>query len=245
MATAPPTTSKAAQSSQRELITATTVWTTERDGTGVGVAGAGSSGSPPLPDTGGWASGSDFRSFGSTIVGAGRKPSTVAVGPTVDGSGTDVGGSRLGTASTVGDATPPGAGVAGKGGVGVLSGEIGVLSGETWNIARAPPPPQKRSARVNISTAAGSSARVRRGMRFKLESNLLSCRVQRPIIAPGTARGQLPALARSSAYKCSTVTVLPRSRSLAISSSRYISRMGTPRTTSASCCGLMALPTMK
>lgn len=70
---------------------------------GSSTAAAAGVGSGALPEfvIAGWASGSEPRSFGLTMVGAGKKPATVGVGPAFAGIGAAVGGSVEGKGSAV------------------------------------------------------------------------------------------------------------------------------------------------
>ena len=98
MATAPPISRLPPQTSQIRLINARPARSPESSSDAV--AGVGSGALPGFVSAG-WASGSESRSFGLTMVGAGKKPVTVGVGPAFAGTGAAAGGSAEGKGSAV------------------------------------------------------------------------------------------------------------------------------------------------
>jgi len=114
MATAPPMSRLPPHMSQTRLISARPARRLGSSFAGVGGVGSGALSRFVIA---GWASGSEPRSFGLTMVGAGRKPVTVGVGPPYGGSGAEVGGSGEAKGCAV---RPGGGGVsAGSNGAGV------------------------------------------------------------------------------------------------------------------------------
>ena len=122
MATAPPINRLPPHMSQIRLINASPA--RSPGSSFAGVAGVGSGALPGFVIAG-WASGSEPRSFGLTMVGAGKKPGTVdadtplaGTGSAAGGGGANVGaGSRVTIGSEViaGAAVITGAGVIGEG----------------------------------------------------------------------------------------------------------------------------------
>lgn len=98
MATAPPISRVTPHTSQTRLINARPACSP--GSSFVAPAGVGSGAFPGFVIAG-WASGSESRSFGLTMVGAGKNPATVGVGTPLAGIGAAVGGSGEGKGSAV------------------------------------------------------------------------------------------------------------------------------------------------
>lgn len=98
MATAPPISRLPPHTSQIRLINARPARSP-----GLSFAAVAGVGSGALPGfvIAGWASGSESRSFGLTMVGAGKKPATVGVGTPLAGIGAAAGDSGEGNGSVV------------------------------------------------------------------------------------------------------------------------------------------------
>ncbi len=118
----------------------------------------------------GWARGSDSRSLGLTIVGAGKNPDTVGVGKMSVGKGTAVGGSSEGKGSAVasgwgaamvGTKLTVGSGdrVGTAGAVGDAATGVGMM-GEDWNVVRALTPKDNISVRMAAATMTAMKDRT-------------------------------------------------------------------------------------
>lgn len=128
MATAPPISRLPPQTSQIRLINARPA---RRPGSSFATAVGVDSGALPGFEIAGCASGSESRSFGLTMVGAGRKPATVGVGTPLAGTGTTVGGWGESDGSAVRD-DGGGMNVGSKVGIGTrVTIDSGVIVGRT------------------------------------------------------------------------------------------------------------------